>query len=417
MPEKTVYLTLEPYVYLSIGKGSVFLYNTLNKKVLESDSPPVVKLVTRLLRADQLQVIELDWRQVQGDNDIKRFIEKAKRLFMVDCIPARETGNKPVQFVPMIGLRKDIEKRRGVYSFAKHGIRYLKDLTVYINSRCERNCSMCGGAYRQFPCCFGTATPGPELNLEVIKNILSEAPSLAQLNILGGNIFKYLKFPELIALLKETKATKTFYIHYLNLVDAEVDFGMFKHPACFINVVVPFPLEKDKLQEAIAQPVKKNLNFNVNFILQSEKELLLARETAGRMRIDRFSFSPFFNGRNKTFFKKYVYIKRKALLNAKTSIKEIFSRQVINRNYFGKLVILAGGRVYANLNERPLGHIKTGSIRGLVYEELRKERSWLRTRDKVSPCRECHYRFLCPSISNYEYAVGKHTLCTLREEG
>lgn len=415
MPEKTVYLTLEPYVYSSIGKRSVLLYNTLNKKILESDSPPVVKLVSRLLQADKLQVLKLDWRRVKNDRDIDGFIEKAKELFMIDWFPARKNGNKPVQFVPMIGLNKDIDKRRSVYDFAKQGIQYLKNLTLYINSQCERDCGLCGGAYKQFPCCFSGAAPGPELSIETITNILSDVPSLTHLNILGGNILTYSKFPELIALLNETNARKTFHIHYSNLIGAEIDFDLFKQPGFMLNVLVPFPLGKSKLQEALAQPVKKDLYFNVNFILQSEKELHEAGETAERMHIDRFSFSPFYNGRSKSFFKKRVYIKRKNLIEAKPTIKEIFSRKVINRNYFGKLTVMSSGDLYANLNEKPIGNIKTGSIRALLYKGLPESRSWLHTRDKVTPCRECHYCFLCPSISNYEYAVGKHNLCTLHK--
>jgi len=275
---------------------------------------------------------------------------------------------------------------------------------------------MCSSAYKQFPCCSRTDAHGKELTLETIKAILAEVPALTHLNILGGNILTYAKFPELMGLLNETNARKTFHIHYLNLVGGEADFGLFMQPGCSLNILVSFPLEKDKLQEALVQPLEKNLDFNVNFILQSEKELLLAGETTGEMGIRRFSFSPFYNGRNKTFFKKNVYIKKRALLNAQPSIKEIFSRQVINRNYFGKLVVLSDGRVTANLNEKPIGHIKTGSIRGLVYDELRKGRSWLGTRDKVSPCRECRCRFLCPSISSYEYALGRNNLCTIRKE-
>ena len=49
----------------------------------------------------------------------------------------------------------------------------------------------------------------------------------------------------------------------------------------------------------------------------------------------------------------------------------------------------------------------------LIYNELRHGNSWRRTRDKQAICKECIYKYLCPSPSNYEIAIQKPNLCNL----
>lgn len=414
MNNEAVYVTVEPYVYISTDNNSVFLYNTLNKKILESDSSAVIRLVNRLQRAKIPGIIKLS-RHLGNHTNIRRFIEKGKQKFMVDLITVQDGGRKPVQFSPVISLQKDVEPKGSVYRFAGHGMNYLKNLSIFVNGRCDLDCGICRSAYRQFACCRRTAAPHRELAVESLTHLLQEVPHV-DINILGGNIFKYSKFTALIELLKETKTAKSLYVHYSNLAQPAVDLNLLKHPLISLNVLIPFPLLQEELQNNLLLLKKKDIRFKPFFIVQSEKELIRSQQIAAVFHLEQFSFFPYYNGRNKTFFKKNIYIKKKNLLAAKPTIKEIFSRKVINRNYFGKLTVMTDGDVYANLNEKSIGNIETGPIRGLLYKELSGGRSWLRTRDKVTPCRECHYCFLCPSISNYDYAAGQYNLCTIWKE-
>lgn len=399
-----------------MNKGDVFLYNTLNTNVLASDSPPVIKLVKKLQRGNNLRVIKLERQEIKRDADIDRFVKKARERLMMEIIPGRKGSNKPVQFMPIIGLKKETKEKGGAYSFARQGISYLNELSIFINGECGCDCTICADAYRQFNCCRRTPPPQPELNLESIKEVLAGTPSLARLNVLGGNIFKYAKFPALMECLKETTAAVNLYSHYLNPGLAAVDPGNLSHPAVVLNMLIPLPVLEEELKNVFILLDKHDPNLNVVFIVQSEKELIQVGETVKKNRIKRFSISPYYNGRNETFFKKHVFVKKRVLLDAKPSIKEIYSRSIINRNYFGKLVILSNGDIHSNINEKPLGNIRTDSLRKILYKELQGSSSWLLTRDKIEPCRECHYRFLCPSISNYDYAIGKHNLCTIRSK-
>lgn len=53
-------------------------------------------------------------------------------------------------------------------------------------------------------------------------------------------------------------------------------------------------------------------------------------------------------------------------------------------------------------------------ISELVFKEMKNGKAWFLTRDKVSPCKDCLFRYLCPSPSNYELVIGKPNLCHVK---
>jgi pseudo-rSAM protein len=386
---------------------------------MESGYPSIIDLIKKLKWGNRLQVVKLDWEQVKKERDLFLFLKKARNYFMGDLVHLPKGTTKPVQLVPMIGLQKNKDKNNRDFSFAKKGKTYLRELTLFIDASCDLNCIMCHDAYKQFPCCHRSRSMPQELDIEAIKKILKETGTgfLTRINISGGNVLIYKKFTELIDLLKKSKPTKALYIHYLNLAGSTAGFNIPDHPSFFLNILVTFPVKQEKLKHLLFRLENKNPGFKIVFIAQSEKEFIQAQDILQRFRIDRFSFSPYYNGRNITLFKKYVYVKKKNLLRSKPSIKDILSRKVINHNYFGHLVIRNNGDVYASINDsKPLGNISGDSIGQCVCKELQQKNRWLKTRDRVKPCRDCHYRLLCPSISNYEYAIGKNNLCTIYRE-
>jgi len=417
--KENIYFTIEPYVYISIKKNRAFLYNILNQKIIESDYPSIINVIKKLKRGNQLQVIKLNWDQVKKEREVFQFLKKARNYFMGDLIHSPKAFTKPVQLIPMSGLQEDEDEKKRHFSFAKRGKIYLREITLFINASCDLDCNICRHAYKQVPCCFKTRSTPQELDLEIIKKILKETDTgfLTKINICGGNILKYKKYSELVDLLEKSNITKALYIHYLNLTSSAAGFNIPDHQSFLLNILVTFPVKQETFKEILFQLKNKNLNFKVVFITQTERELFQAQDILKRFRIDQFSFSPYYNGKNITFFKKYVYVKKKNLLRSKPSIKDILARKVVNHNYFGHLVIQNSGDVYASTNDnKPMGNISSDSIGQFVCKELQKKNRWLKTRDRVKPCRDCHYQLLCPSISNYEYAIGKNNLCTIYRE-
>jgi pseudo-rSAM protein len=95
------------------------------------------------------------------------------------------------------------------------------------------------------------------------------------------------------------------------------------------------------------------------------------------------------------------------------TIKDFFSRQVINIYDFGKISIMSNGDVYANLNHPALGNIYTDNIYEIINKEVDEGKSWFRIRNQ-EPCTNCVYQWLCPSPSNYEIAIGRPNLCHVK---
>jgi len=50
-------------------------------------------------------------------------------------------------------------------------------------------------------------------------------------------------------------------------------------------------------------------------------------------------------------------------------------------------------------------------IKDVTIKALKTGKAWFNTRDRVTPCKDCIYKYLCPSPSNYELTLGRNNLC------
>jgi pseudo-rSAM protein len=117
-----------------------------------------------------------------------------------------------------------------------------------------------------------------------------------------------------------------------------------------------------------------------------------------------------------------VFIAKKNILESKPSTKDILSKGAVNQSLYGNITVLSNGDVHSNLNFDKIGNIKKETLHEIMYNQLKERKrsilykTWWRTREHVKPCKYCHYNLLCPSISNYELAIGRNNLCRIWEE-
>ena len=75
-------------------------------------------------------------------------------------------------------------------------------------------------------------------------------------------------------------------------------------------------------------------------------------------------------------------------------------------------------RIIAVLHEEGRSPYEIGKLTGrasnTIRNELKRGTSWRRTRDSLPVCKECLCKYLCPSPSNYELAIGKSNLCHVK---
>lgn len=161
----------------------------------------------------------------------------------------------------------------------------------------------------------------------------------------------------------------------------------------------------------------KNIDYQWIFIIKDENDYKIAEDVIGQYNIINYKLVPVLqNDLNEmTFFRNNVFITFFELSNTKLSKQNIFCNQVINSNYWGKLFVTPERKVYANLNSKALGTIND-DLMCLIRTEMKDDMSdWKCTREKVVPCNDCIYRFLCPPPSNYEFILNRFNLCTIKE--
>lgn len=415
--KKSYWFYIEPYVHLEANGAEALVYNALNGKLTEYDNPVIVDLIKELKSKKNLLVVELSADRL-ADPGILAFVKEMKTYFSGDIIDTSDSKGKPLQMMPQVKVQKDVEKLRGGAegSIGEGIMKYLKEITLHINNSCLQNCFFCRDGYKQFLVCTkNTGDGNRELAIEKIKQLFKETEGslLFRINISGGNIFAYSKFPELVGILNDMPRVKTYHVHYLNLPDRATELKSFQNDLSHVIIFIDLPVKERELEKAAALCAEAELHYVFNFILQKEEDIETAQEIYSRSKIENASFKPFYNQENLDFFKNNVFVNKEALLQAKPGLKDLYSRTKVNPLNFGKLVVLSGGTIKANVNTGQIGELGKDSLYDVVLRELYEGNSWLNPRVKLSPCKSCNYSLLCSPISNYEYVLKRNNLCNI----
>jgi pseudo-rSAM protein len=415
---KSYWFYMEPYVHIAVKQGNALVYNTLNGKTIEEENPVIVNLIKKIDSKKNLSVIKLSEAEL-AEPVISNFVKRIREHFSGDLIDTSCSKGKPIQMLPRVKIQKDVEEAKpGGESAVGEGILdNLTELTLYISNRCGLNCPFCKNAFKQFLTCTKNNTNKPqELKLEDIIKFLNESQGspIHRLNIVGGDIFSYSKFGELCRFLNDYKKFKTYHNHYLNLQNRESELKLINNQFSSFVVYVDFPIEEDKLKSAAGMFERLGIDREYVFVIQEEEEIEPVQAICNRLKITNFAFKPYYNGENFNFFKDNVFMEKQALFQLKPDAKQIFSRIKTNPLNFGRITVLSNGAVYANMNEKKIGEFEKDSIYDITLRELFDGKSWRKTRDKVKPCKSCVYCFLCPPLTNYEYALKQNNLCHIR---
>jgi pseudo-rSAM protein len=389
--------------------------------MVETNKTKLVKLVKRLTARKNLLFIKLSNDFINENKDIDHFVKKIREYFMGDLIDVEMSLGKPIQMMPILNIQRDIDKikKDNSSSVGEDVMDYLNEVTLYITNKSKENSSLLfKKAYKQFLFPINN-TNKKELKFELIEALIKEIEytSLNKINILGGNILLYSKLDKVINILNKTRAIKNYFFYYNDFKNnKDIDIRIFKNEHSKIKLFVDFSLDKKELISVLKLFNKSDINYSIIFIIQNEEEFEEAQKVILENNFKNYSFRPFFNENNLSFFKKYVFITKEMLFENKQSLKEIFAKMAMNPLQFGKVITLANGNIYANVNNPKLGKLDKDSLYNIFYKEMNSGKSWLRARKNVIPCKNCVYNSICPSISNYEYVIGRNNLCSIWKE-
>jgi pseudo-rSAM protein len=412
---KKYWFYIDTHVHLFLKKDSLLLYNSYTGKTLEyKGNADIIKLAKRLRAPRNLQVILLNESHLDQPA-IGGFVSDIRKNFMGDLIDVDYSNGKPILMTPSVKNQMDVkflkgEKDRSVGEDIKS---YLTEISLYINENCNQGCSICRKAYKQFLCCTSRENGKNELKMGYINRLFSEIQhsNLSRVNILGGDFFAYSNLNDLISMLRALDCEKTYYLHYLNLLEHKLKLKLIADGDSLLTIIVNFPLYEEKLHEALIAVHHSEVQERVMFIIHDTGDFESSESIAMKYGIENVSYIPFFNGNNLPFFEENLFITREELECDRISSKEIYARSSVNPLNFGRLAVFTGCQVYANVNDPVLGNIGRDSIHNILSKELVKGKSWRKIRRHVKPCKSCIYSNLCPPISNYNIVTKRYNFC------
>lgn len=405
----TIWLYLEPYIFISEDEAGYLFYNTKDKKgVTFVKSPSICKVVKHLQNIDQLYSIKLRVDDLH-DLSLFEFVKTIQEYGFGDLIDGKE--EKPLLMPPLLNLQRDVNRLKDQKSSLDNNIlSYLNEVVIYLNDVCANEKKHC----KQLPHYLQSL---PDLHIERLNNFLrSMAFTGATISFVGGDVFSDLKIQEMLRLVSTFDGRHTVIANWNTIPEDSTFIMRFARLGLRIRVVVD-----TDCNEIIVNSIVNRLK-NCGVVSEWEMNVASLRDYRHADILSELlkkfdlelDIKPVYNGDNYAFFEQYVFTTEKDLNSIELDRQSIFARQVLNTNDFGKLIVLSDGTVYANLYDKPLGNI-SDSLKNLILYELDHGTSWRRTRYDVYPCKFCRYRLLCPSPSNYELALGKFNLCHIKE--
>lgn len=369
----------EPYVYINIVDKSTLLYNTLDGVIIESDKAEVIALLQEVLLEENCGVMLLKNERFEQPA-INNFVQELRKKYMGDILDITLSNGKPVQVLPYINYSN---KRNSKCDFTlfENLLQALFEVSIHINHTS---------------------------NIAKLKAYLQAIPESVAFNIVG-DWREVTKGDELLDFLNRRTSPKSIECSYTHIPVLDHHFtNVFSY-----KISVRFPVNKQQWDESIQLMKGQGLPFGYIFDVTSLGDCQKAEQFIEEYHIEKYQLNPVYTGNNIDFFEENIFLSREDILSTSMSMKDFFSKRSINKNDFGKIQIMSNGDVYANVSHPILGNIETHSVYTIVQKEIREGKSWLRIRNQA-PCNTCIYQDICPSPSDYEIAIGRPNLCSVK---
>jgi pseudo-rSAM protein len=399
---------LEPYTFIFHQEEEWVLYNTLNAAYIHcSNHPELTTILKELDNPDNGYCIRIS-EQTLANPIVNSFMKQVRESFSGDLIKENPGQKKPYIFKPVLFFNYTQEKltENHLTLFGERILLNLNEVTFFLHNNCGQLCEDCNNYHKQTLHC-SSFQGEPALTTEDYIRITGQldANGVERLNLAGGNWLADEKLKILIPFIMASRMKKSFYQHFTQLSVSLVD--LLTVESCKLIILIHPGFDKEYLQKNIFLHEAKNITWK--FIVSSISDMIAIEDLDIPEHI-HVEITPYYNQKNLDFFKENVFLELADILNTPVSRETIFRREILNENFFGKLFISPRGDVYANMNKPSLGNITNEPLKELVYKELYNSLAWLKVRDK-SPCIHCVNKLLCPSVSNYEFAIGQENLC------
>lgn len=387
------WIQLFPDTFLWVKTNKGLLYNARNKKSYAFDlDKQIKKWCTQLLDPDNLYTILTDSDITAKHSEWLGTIEKMQfgRIIQED-----NTEHKPVSFPPILYMDKKINPESPDAN--DNLLTYLHEIVFYIGGKETRHPDYYKQLY--YPIFSDQCLSASEIISYIDK---SEGYNLHTLSFIGMECLSLDETKQIINRLSSFEQKKVLIAttdnldFYTSLITQNPNAGFRLTIVC------------NSLYEYMEGVQKAGSLNHVKYILLIKDEADLS--DTEKLPENAILF-PVYTGNNLQFFKENIFMTENDLQCTDLNKREIFRNQTLNSNFFGKLIIMPDGKVYANLNNPPLGLI-SDSVYESIFKAMTENGAWMKTRSQT-PCNQCIYQWLCPPPSNYESVLDRENLCCL----
>ncbi len=405
------YIELYPDTFLWFNRSTGLFYNCKEKTIFNFGcSDLIYKYCVSINDPTNLYVISLDEIDRQ-DPSFLLWIDQIEKNKMGVVYSKEREEEKPISFPPILNLRNEIEE------FELNNNKYYSSINY---AECLNEMSFFFGGeelpvgeldyYKQvlYPFSYRSF-----LELNDIRSFLqtSNITHVYQINIICNDLLRYADIKGLVQLLVSYAIPITYYLQGRNVDYIKRIISILKDTNSRIKLYF-FDIENFKKTQDYLKDC--DINYGWIFLIKNEEDLFLSEKLICEYNLEQTDIWPVLTNSNIDFFKENVYTSLDDIDNASLTKQNIFCNQVLNTNYWGHLFILPDGRVYGNLNTKPLGTVKEDAMELIKREIKAPDSSWKCTRKKIVPCKECVYRNLCPPPSGYEFYLNTFNLCMIR---
>ncbi|MCQ2314695.1 MAG: TIGR04150 pseudo-rSAM protein [Bacteroidales bacterium] len=414
--KKGCWLVIEPYVFIFKGKNEYVLYNTLSNKMLQFDvenNAFVADILEQLTLVENLYSIEISENDCKTIS-FKQFVSDLRDGFFGDVYSKELYEYHPISLPPLLKVKNSIKNiNKNVEQQDDNTfLNFFHELSVYLNGTCTYGCKLCTKYYKQIPFCCKSKSEFDKNELDNLFDLISHSPHLIILNIFGGDILKYNLLEYFLDKIEELSHSIEINI-FLFYKACNNHFSYQLLNEHHVNVHILFPINNFD-NEDITHILSICSNFENafwDFVCQNENEYNNCINFAESHGLEKYDILPFYE-ENADFFKKYVFITKDDLLNSDNSKRNIFIKQQLNSFFYGKLVITTDKLVFDCINGHNVGTLGDDIV-DLIKKCVNEESVWFLTRNKMKPCCDCAFQYLCPPPSNYEAVIGKPNLCNI----
>ena len=394
---------LSPKVYVT-SKQNIFLYHTESGARLEVTEGHLKDLLQAVYEPKNLGVVEFPqelWKQ----EGTQALIEQMLSLHMAGLIPIDREQGKPINFLPILNLQKDVDKAVSIGELSL----VVDDLLSYLS-----RLTLCLGGGRLCPSYLSRVWREQEahwMSPSLLYSLLEQArhSRLKQVRLYADSLLLHPQMKEILGLLESYEYDYQLWMsakHYLQHQGRIETCLRSMKRSCHLSLLA----SATELEDLARMSEVDTQLTSWHFLIEDEAQYARVEQFTERWGIVQSELVPIYTGDNLPFFEEYIYLSEDDIFSEPIEMRRIFCNQKLNSNDFGALTVLPTGECRVSLNTPTLGNLMQTSLLEILYKELTTNTAWRKTRNS-GKCQKCFLQYLCPPPSSYEQVIGREDLC------